>query len=70
MRCLTSYHQKDGKWYAIYVIVWEEHTAVFVPQDDMFSRMQVLLDPSMTKGKSKEWKEMRQELDRAGKLKV
>lgn len=43
---------------------------LWMSRDDMFSRMQVLLDPSMTKGKSKEWKEMRQELDRAGKLKV
>ena len=67
MRCLTSYHQKDGKWYAMYsYCVGRAHCTVY----DMVSHMQVLLDPSMTKGKSKEWKEMRQELDRAGKLKV
>ena len=36
----------------------------------MQSLPQVLLDPSLTKAKSREWKEMRQELDRAGTLKV
>ena len=30
---------------------------------------QVVLDPALTKGKSSQWKEMRREMERAGKLK-
>ena len=35
-----------------------------------YTHMQVLLDPSTMKGSNKEWKDLKKQLDNAGKLKV
>ena len=59
-----SFPQSEGRWYALSCILVFAHMRVLTWST------QVLLDPSLTKGKSKDWKEMRQELDRAGTLKV
>ena len=50
----------------IIMIDLENCTILYV----MRAHVQVLLDPSTMKGSNKEWKDLKKQLDNAGKLKV